>query len=106
MTFMMHGIVEIIDTLEVIESHAGQKVSEIARDIGFQGIIGRINEMIRHGLADKMGSYTDGYKHVYLTPKGREILDMLRQVQDRLDSDEGEDELIVGEKIVKMTWRY
>lgn len=105
MTQFMYSIQRIIGVLEAIEEHSGKNVTQIAKDMEYPPIISHINEMKSHGMADVMGSYYDGKKHVYLTRKGHEVLDMLRKIQERIEDDDGSDELVNGEKIVVMTWK-
>lgn len=106
MTQDLYNIQRIIWILETIEEHQGKNVTQIARDIEWNPIISHINEMKNNGLADVMGSYTDGKKHIYLTRKGKEVLDMLRKVQSRIENKDGSRELVNGKSIITMTWKY
>ena len=95
MTQDLYYLQSLADTLECIKEHDGKNVTTIAKDVGYNGIIPRINEMIDHGLARKRGTVYGRYsKVVHLTRKGQEVLDMLYAVRERIKDPDGEDEIV------------
>ena len=90
MTFYLHNVEIVIDTLEVLKRHNGKHVTRIAKDEGFQPLVGRINELISKGLAIRPGAC--GNNPVFITKKGLEVLDMLKKVQARIEDGNGSDE--------------
>lgn len=90
MTFYLHNIEIIIDTLEVLKRHNGKHITRIARDEGFQPLVNRMNEMISKGLAIRPGAC--GNNPIFITKKGLEVLDMLNKLQNRIEDKNGSDE--------------
>ena len=90
MTSYLYNIEIVIDTLEVLKRHNGKHVTRIAKDEGFQPIIGRINELISKGLAIRPGRF--GNNPVFITKKGLDVLKMLKDVQTRIKDESGSDE--------------
>ena len=94
MTDYVYSIYRVMDVLDCIKEHDGMHVTAIAREIEWNAIIPRINEMINYGLAVKRGSWDCSYRVVHLTRKGEEVLEMLHEITDRLKDHDGEDEIV------------
>lgn len=65
-THYLYDIERILGTFEDIKEHEGKNATGIAKGVGYQAVIGRINEFKDKGLVRTYSLHRD----IYLTPKG------------------------------------
>lgn len=65
-THYLYDIERILGTFEAIKEHEGKNATGIAKGVGYQAVIGRINEFKDKGLVRTYSLHRD----IYLTPKG------------------------------------
>ena len=89
MTDYLYNIERLMGTFDAIVRNDGKNIAGIVKAEGAQCLRGRINELIDKKLAKQ---YAFGYREIHLTRKGYEVMELLRQVQERLGDDDGSDE--------------
>ena len=89
MTDYLYNIERLMGTFDAIVRNDGKNIAGIVKAEDASCLRGRINELIDKKLAKQ---YRFGYREIHLTRKGYEVMELLRQVQERLGDDDGSDE--------------